>query len=163
VQQDWSGLRTLVRVVRKRCAAEKETRKTPGFLGSLSGSDGRLGRTVRGHWSIENGLHCPLDVTIRVVDCRIRFGHGPANFATLRDTAMNLLISQPKGRVTVRGRRKIAGWTEGNPCPRVCTARDEDAAEQAMNAQHPNTSTPASSEEYLRQVLTSTEPAEACG
>ena len=40
---------------------------------------------------VENGLHWVLDVVFREDECRIRRLNGPANFATVRHMALNLL------------------------------------------------------------------------
>ena len=45
----------------------------------------------RGHWGIENRLHWVRDVTWGEDNCRIRKGHGPENFATLRNASLTLL------------------------------------------------------------------------
>jgi len=50
---------------------------------------------VRGHWSIENRLHWCLDVCFREDESRVRKDHGPANLATLRRQAINLLRANP--------------------------------------------------------------------
>lgn len=47
-------------------------------------------RIVRSHWSIENGLHWPLDVTLDEDLARNRKDNGPANLAVLRRLALNV-------------------------------------------------------------------------
>ena len=46
---------------------------------------------VRGHWSIEAGLHWVRDVTFGEDHSQIRTDHGPANLAALRTLAINAL------------------------------------------------------------------------
>jgi predicted transposase YbfD/YdcC len=46
---------------------------------------------VRGHWSIEAGLHWVRDVTFGEDHSQIRTGHGPTNLACLRTLAINAL------------------------------------------------------------------------
>ena len=48
-------------------------------------------RFVREHWGIENRLHWVLDVIFREDESRVRKGHGPENFATIRRIALQLL------------------------------------------------------------------------
>jgi predicted transposase YbfD/YdcC len=48
-------------------------------------------RAVRSHWGIENALHWVLDVVFHDDLARLRSGHGPANMAIVKHTAMNLL------------------------------------------------------------------------
>jgi predicted transposase YbfD/YdcC len=55
----------------------------------MSASD--LEQAVRSHWTIENSLHWVLDVTFGEDKARSRTGHGPANMATVRHFAFNIL------------------------------------------------------------------------
>jgi predicted transposase YbfD/YdcC len=66
-------------------------------------------RVVRGHWGIENHLHWVLDVVFRDDLARLRSGHGPANMAVIKHTALNLLM-QAKPITSFKNRRKKAGW-----------------------------------------------------
>lgn len=50
-----------------------------------------LAEAVRSHWAIENSLHWVLDVTFGEDRARSRTGHGPANMATVRHFAFNIL------------------------------------------------------------------------
>ena len=46
---------------------------------------------VRGHWSIEAGLHWVRDVTLAEDHSQIRTANGPQNLAALRTLALNAL------------------------------------------------------------------------
>lgn len=50
-----------------------------------------LAEAVRSHWAIENCLHWVLDVTFNEDKARSRTGHGPANMATVRHFAFNII------------------------------------------------------------------------
>ena len=50
-----------------------------------------LGPIIRSHWAIENSLHWVLDMIFREDECRVRADHAPANFATIRHMAYNLI------------------------------------------------------------------------
>jgi hypothetical protein len=67
---------------------------------------------VRRHWGIENHLHWVLDVVFHDDLARLRSGHGPANMAIIKHTAMNLL-TQAKPTTSLKNRRKKAGWNTG--------------------------------------------------
>ena len=69
------------------CAATHVT----GVRGAASIVSPRIGCIVRMHWSIENGLHWRLDVTLREDESRIRRGNAPHNIGVIRHVAMNLL------------------------------------------------------------------------
>jgi predicted transposase YbfD/YdcC len=66
-------------------------------------------RGVRGHWGVENHLHWIMDVVFHDDLARLRSGHGPANMAIIKHTAMNLL-TQAKPITSFKNRRKKAGW-----------------------------------------------------
>jgi predicted transposase YbfD/YdcC len=82
------------------------------FLGSARLDAATFARAVRGHWGIENRLHWVLDVVFRDDLARLRTGHGPANMAVVRHMAVNLL-RQAKPTVSLKNRRKRAGWNTG--------------------------------------------------
>lgn len=90
-QGDWTGLRSVVMVVRVRQLWNKTTREVHFYLTSLDSDAGKIGSAIRHHWEIENTLHWTLDVTFGEDDCRIRSVHGPQNFALLRRIALNAL------------------------------------------------------------------------
>jgi predicted transposase YbfD/YdcC len=56
-----------------------------------------LGKTVRVHWRIENGMHRVLKVSFYEDDCRIRIGESPQTFFVLRRIALNLPCPCAKG------------------------------------------------------------------
>ena len=66
---------------------------------------------MRSHWGVENGLHWVMDMVFRDDECRIRSAHAPANFATIKHMASNLL-RRGKGKHSMRASRHIAGWDE---------------------------------------------------
>ncbi len=56
-QDQWSGLQTIVRVVRTRHLWNKTEKEVMFYLSSLAPDAQRLGKAIRQHWSIENQLH----------------------------------------------------------------------------------------------------------
>ena len=90
-QADWLGLKTVVMVVRVRHLWNKITREVQFYLTSLDSDACKLGRAIRLHWGVENGLHWTLDVTFNEDACRVRTGHAPQNLALLRRIALNAL------------------------------------------------------------------------
>ena len=87
---------------------EEETRY---YISSLPGFAKQIGHAVRSHWGVENGLHWVMDMVFRDDECRIRSAHAPANFATIKHMASNLL-RRGKGKHSMRASRHIAGWDE---------------------------------------------------
>ena len=66
---------------------------------------------MRSHWRIENSLHWKLDIGFREDECRKRKGNASANFAIIRQLALNFL-NQEKTimKAGVATKRKRAGW-----------------------------------------------------
>jgi predicted transposase YbfD/YdcC len=112
---DWPGLRSVAVVEATRnvpatgCSTERRY-----YISSIADPDARfVAKAIRGHWSIENGLHHVLDVSFHEDDSRIRKNNGAQNMSRLRRIALNLLKekgSRYSKRPSIRGRRKIAGW-----------------------------------------------------
>ena len=71
-----------------------------------------LPRIVRQHWTIENGLHWPLDVILDEDLARSRKDNAPANLAVLRRLALNIAHAHPDTKTSLRGKLKRAGWDE---------------------------------------------------
>jgi len=67
-----------------------------------------LAEAVRSHWAIENSLHWVLDVTFGEDRARSRTGHGPANMATVRHFAFNILKAVEDKRSLKLRRNKAA-------------------------------------------------------
>lgn len=85
------------------------SRQVRFYLASLPESIETFAAAVRGHWSIENSLHWVLDVTFSEDLCRIRKDHAPQNFALIKRASINL-INKSKGKRSIKGTRKRAGW-----------------------------------------------------
>jgi predicted transposase YbfD/YdcC len=79
------------------------------YLSSARLDAATFAHAMRAHWGIENRLHWVLDVVFRDDHARLRTGHGPANMATVRHMALNVLRDAP-GRHSLKVRRKKAGW-----------------------------------------------------
>ena len=80
-------------------------------VNAAAGDAKQIGHAVRSHWGVENGLHWVMDMVFRDDECRIRSAHAPANFATIKHMASNLL-RRGKGKHSMHASRHIAGWDE---------------------------------------------------
>jgi len=108
---EWAGLLTLVLVLRvvKCVRTGVETIETQYFISSLRPCARRLSRAIRGHWSIENGLHWVLDVVFRE-DARRLYEHTAAeNVALMNRVAVSLLRADASPS-SLKVKRKQAGW-----------------------------------------------------
>ena len=65
---------------------------------------------IRGHWGIENSLHWVLDISFREDESRVRTGNAAENLALIRHMALNLLKQDNTSKVSIKGKRKRAGW-----------------------------------------------------
>jgi predicted transposase YbfD/YdcC len=89
----WLGVLTIVMVTRVVwCEATGvESMEVSYFLSSLRPNARRIGTAIRGHWSIENGLHWVLDVVFREDARRLYDRTAAENVAFLNRLALSLL------------------------------------------------------------------------
>ena len=107
-QAQWSGLQTIVRVVRTRHLWNKSEKEVMFYLSSLPPDAQQLGKAIRQHWSIENQLHWVLDVTFGEDACRIRNGFAPENIALLKRWSINLLNRETSFKKSTRQKARRA-------------------------------------------------------
>jgi predicted transposase YbfD/YdcC len=111
LHEAWQGLLTLVMVVRVvTCQATGAVSKEVAyFISSLRPNARKIGAAIRGHWSIENGLHWVLDVVFREDDRRLYDRTAAQNVAFLNRLALSLLRGDPTP-ASLKVKRKQAGW-----------------------------------------------------
>jgi predicted transposase YbfD/YdcC len=110
-RHDWPGLKAVVMVESTREIAGKIEQETRLYITSLVLFAHLLGPIIRSHWAIENSLHWVMDMIFRDDECRLRTDHAPANFATIKHMALNLIRMAP-GKASLRLKRKAAGWDD---------------------------------------------------
>lgn len=106
----WAGLRSGGLVVSTRTVGGKTTQQRRYYISSLSADARQLANAVRGHWEIENKVHWVLDVVFAEDQSRVRNGAGAANFAALRQIALNLLRQEQTRNLSLNRKRLKAGW-----------------------------------------------------
>jgi predicted transposase YbfD/YdcC len=106
----WPGLAAIGMVQAERRLDTERAVEDRYYLLSRPLAAATFGEAVRSHWGIENRVHWVLDVTFHEDQSRIRSGHAAENFAVLRHIALNLLQQQQTKRVSLKGKRKKAGW-----------------------------------------------------
>jgi predicted transposase YbfD/YdcC len=111
LREVWPGLRTLVMVVRVvTCLTTAvESEEVSYHISSLRPSARRIGQVIRGHWSIENGLHWVLDVVFREDARRLYDRTAAQNVAFLNRLALSLL-REDRRPASLKVKRKEAGW-----------------------------------------------------
>jgi predicted transposase YbfD/YdcC len=110
-RHDWPGLKGVVVVESTREVAGKIDREMRLYITSLVLLAHQIGPMVRGHWMIENGLHWVLDMVFRDDECRVRTDNAPANLATIKHMAYNVM-RRAQTRDSMRLRRKVAAWDD---------------------------------------------------
>lgn len=108
-KHDFPGLKAVARITSKR---GKDKAVERYFLMSRNYSRQQVLHIVRTHWSIENGLHWPLDVILDEDLARNRKDNAPANLAALRRLALNVARAHPDNTTSLRGKLKRAGWND---------------------------------------------------
>ncbi len=106
----WPGLKAIGMVEAERRIGPTRSTQTRYYLLSRAVSAKEFGAAVRSHWGIENQLHWTLDVTFGEDHSRIRAGYAAENVAVLRHLALNLVRQQPTKRLSIKAKRKKAGW-----------------------------------------------------
>ena len=109
-RHDWPGLKAVVMVDSKREIGAKVERETRFYITSSTDKADKLGDVVRSHWAVES-MHWLMDCVFRDDECRVRTEHAPANFATIKHIAHNLLRRHP-AKLSMSSKRLKAGWNE---------------------------------------------------
>lgn len=109
-RHNWPGLKAVAMVESERRIGEKVERETRFYITSSTDKADKLGAAVRGHWSVES-MHWLMDCLFRDDECRVRTGHAPANFTTIKHIAHNLLRRHP-AKLSMTNKRLKAGWNE---------------------------------------------------
>jgi predicted transposase YbfD/YdcC len=108
----WKGLKSIVMVESVReIVGGKTERETRFYISSLAADAERQGEAIRGHWGVENSHHWVMDMLFRDDECRIRTANAPANFATIKHMAGNLL-RHGAGKQSLRVKRRLAAWDD---------------------------------------------------
>ena len=108
--ENWKSLRTLVKVSGQRQTSAGTSIEDRYFISSSKLPAKQLLKSVRGHWSIENGLHWVLDIAFREDESRVRKDYAPENLAILRHIALNLLKQDISKKVGIKNKRLVAAW-----------------------------------------------------
>jgi predicted transposase YbfD/YdcC len=110
-RHNWPGPQGVVIIESSREVSGKIEWETRYYITSLVMLASLLGPVVRSHWAIENRLHWIMDMVFRDDECRVRTDDAPANFATIKHIALNLL-RRPSRKQSLRARRKAASWDD---------------------------------------------------
>lgn len=108
---EWPGLGSVACIERIRQIGDKASKTRHYYISSLSGRDAReILRLSRGHWGVENQLHWCMDVVFAEDQRRIRKENADQNYTRLSRIALNLLKAEKSKKISIRQKRKLAGW-----------------------------------------------------
>lgn len=110
-RHDWPGLESIVMVEYVAEEGGETRRETRFYISSLRVEAEPMAAYIRDHWGVENGLHWVMDMVFGDDECRIRKDNAPANFATIKHMASNILRSS-KGKQSMRQKRHAAAWDD---------------------------------------------------
>jgi len=99
---DWPGLGQVCRIHRERKVGGQRSSETVYAITSLGAKDAdaaRLLQICRGHWGIENRLHCVRDLALGEDRCRVRAPAGAQALAALRNAALTVLRRMGFGNI----------------------------------------------------------------
>jgi predicted transposase YbfD/YdcC len=105
----WPGLAALARVDSVREIPGKVEQERRFYITSSLLPTDKLAPAIRDHWSVENSLHWVMDMTFRDDESRLRTANAPANFAAIRQMAVNLVRTR-KSKLSVKANLKAAAW-----------------------------------------------------
>ena len=110
-RHDWVGLKSIVMVESIReFASGKIEQETRFYISSLAADAVRQGDAIRRHWGVESH-HWVMDMVFRDDECRIRRDNAPANFATIKHIASNLMRTKAD-KHSMRAKRRLAAWDD---------------------------------------------------
>ena len=111
---EWAGLRTAVRIERRRELPDAESQSDVHYyVSSLPPEPERIAKAIRAHWDIENGLHWLLDVAFDDDARAVRNARSAENLAIVARMAFTLVKRDPTRKRGVAASRKKAGWDTG--------------------------------------------------
>jgi predicted transposase YbfD/YdcC len=108
-KKQWVGIKSLGMVIRERSIKDKTTKEIQYYINSIEIDAKLFERCVRGHWSIENGLHWCLDVMLREDQNRYRDRIGAQNLGALRKIVLGVLSKDKSKKRSIASKRLLAG------------------------------------------------------
>lgn len=104
----WPGAISIGQAITTFERSGEETTEVRYFISSRAPKVSEFAKSIRSHWSIES-MHWVLDVVFHEDASRIRTGHAIENMSFTRRFVTSLL-KQDTSRVSLKGKRKKAGW-----------------------------------------------------
>jgi predicted transposase YbfD/YdcC len=109
-RHDWQGLKAVVMIESLRETAAKLEHETRFYITSSNSKADELGCAVRSHWAVES-MHWTMDCLFKDDQCRVRTHNAPANFTTIKHSAINLLRKHP-AKISLTSKKLNAAWDQ---------------------------------------------------
>lgn len=122
-QDAWTGLTVVGMFASTRLVHGEGHDEVHFFIGSRTAPAKVYGDALRGHWTIENGLHWQLDITFGEDANRVQRRHGAENLALVRRLALTLLKRQ-RGPESIASKRFAAAMNTGFLEEILCAGRN---------------------------------------
>ncbi len=86
IDKDWIGIKSVIKVERKREYKKKKEKEVSYYISSISAAEkpSKFYKIIRGHWEIENSLHYIKDKTLREDACKVT-SNGAKNLSIVRN------------------------------------------------------------------------------
>lgn len=108
VCSEWKGMRTVLKITRRRTDGDRSTWEFCYFISSLDIDAPLLAHAIRGHWAVENKLHWSLDVIFREDNGKYKNRSGAQNLSAIRKIALGMLKKDTSTKKSIRRKRKAA-------------------------------------------------------
>lgn len=107
--QEWKGLQTVAKVIRRRLEKEKTTEEIIYYISDLELDATRIARAIREHWGVENRLHYALDVVLEEDNHAYYDRNGARNLSIIRKVVLSALEKVPtKKKRSKKAKRLMA-------------------------------------------------------
>jgi predicted transposase YbfD/YdcC len=107
--KQWQGLKTAVKIMRRRTLREKTTEEIIYYISDLELDATKISKAVREHWGVENGLHHALDVVLSEDNHIYRNRNGAANLSVIRKIVLAALEKiETKKKRSKKAKRLLA-------------------------------------------------------
>jgi predicted transposase YbfD/YdcC len=106
-KEKWKDLRTIILYRRRSEEDGKTTVDSHYYISNRALDAEEAAYIIRGHWSIENGLHGFPDVCFGEDSCRARTNHAAENLNVMRKAALHLLKKTAVAEKRFSVRRKM--------------------------------------------------------
>ena len=101
IDKSWLGLKSIIKVKRKRETKKNFSEETHYYISSLNPRTKAktFGKIIRNHWGIES-FHYIKDVVLREDYSKIRTGNSPGNMSIIRNVVINIFHAHKIKNIT---------------------------------------------------------------